>query len=118
MSPKPGWAQHAIDVYVRDDDPPQVICELAIEAAQVLDLRDAEQCANWGIDPATGAVPWRPEREKGYPASSWQLSDLAREKGADGIVFSSRRVAERWHLVLFRWHDARLTGRVMPYPLP
>ena len=84
VSPRPDWAEQAIRVYVRPDDPPRIICELRLTAADVLDLRDAGHCARWQIDPGLAAIPWMPERAAGRAASSWQLSDLARERGARG----------------------------------
>jgi len=119
VSSRPDWAEHAIKVYVRPDDPPRRICEIALGATSVLDLRDADQCALWGIDPALAAVPWLPERAAGRPATSWQISDIAREKGAQGLIYTARTEPSRWHLVLFDWIGgtvrARLTGRSWPY---
>ena len=69
------------------------------------------------IDPALAAVPWLPERAKGLPAATWGVSDLARASGACGMIYSARSEPSRWHLVLFRWPGARLTGKVLPYPL-
>lgn len=57
MSSRPDWAAHAIAPYVRESDPPRVICELRLTGASVLDLRDPGQCAAWDIDPALAAVP-------------------------------------------------------------
>jgi len=121
MSSRPDWAEHAIKTYVRDDDPPRVICELEIACAKVLDLRDADQCVAWGADPRLAAVPWLPERAAGLAATTWRLSDLARDQGADGMIYTARTEPSRWHLVLFDWSHAavaaRLTGRRLAYPL-
>jgi RES domain len=117
VSSRPDWAEHAIKAYVRDNDPPRVICELRLTGAKVLDLRDAGQCAAADIDPSLAAVPWLPERAQGRPASSWQVSDRARASGACGMIYTARSEPGRWHLVLFRWSAARLTGRILPYPL-
>lgn len=117
VSPRPDWACHAIQPYVRATDPPRVICELRLTAAGVLDLRDPAHCAAAGLDPSLAAIPWLPERAAGLPASTWTVSDYARTSGADGIIYTARSEPSRWHLTLFRWPDARLTGRVLPYPL-
>lgn len=116
VSPRPDWAEHAIKTYVRDDDPPRVICELRLTAIPVLDLRNPTHCTAFGIDPALAAVPWLPERALGRPASTWTVSDRARASGADGMIYTARSEPTRWHLTLFRWSDARLTGRRLPYP--
>lgn len=117
VSSRPEWACHAIAAYVRPDDPPRVIVELRL-SAKVLDLRDPSHCTAFGIDPALAAVPWLPERAKGKPASTWQVSDRARASGAEGMIYTARSEPTRWHLVLFRWPKAQMTGHVLPYPLP
>lgn len=116
VSPRPDWAEYAIKRYVRDDDPPRIIVELEIGEAKVLDLRDPEQCASWGADPSLAAIPWMPERAKGLVASTWRIADLARENGADGMIYTARSEPSRWHLVLFDWSTTRATGRKLPYP--
>jgi RES domain len=118
VSPRPDWAAHAIKAYVRDSDPPRVICELRLTGARVLDLRNPAHCAAWGIDPTHAAVPWLPERAQGLPATTWKASDRARASGADGMIYTARSEPTRWHLVLFRWPWAQVTGQVLPYPPP
>ncbi|WP_295074307.1 RES family NAD+ phosphorylase [Tabrizicola sp.] len=115
VSPRPDWAEHAIATYVRDTDPPRVICELRL-TTKVLDLRDPAQCTAAQIDPALAAIPWLPQRAEGLPASSWTVSDRARAFGADGMIYTARSEPSRWHLVLFRWPEASLTGRLLAYP--
>jgi hypothetical protein len=117
VSPRPDWAEHAIRSYVRDEDPFRVICELELSGAKVLDLRRPDHCAKWKIDPMLAAVPWLPERAQGMPASTWTVSDRARASGADGMIYTARSEPTRWHLVLFQWSGAKLTGKVLPYPL-
>jgi RES domain len=117
-SPRPDWSEHAIRAYVRDNDPPRVICELHLTNTNVLDLRNPTHCALADIDPSLAAVPWLPERAQGLPASTWIVSDGAFASGADGMIYTARTEPTRWHVVLFRWPNARLTGRVWPYPLP
>ncbi|MBE9639460.1 RES family NAD+ phosphorylase [Salipiger mangrovisoli] len=121
VSSRPDWAEHAIQAYVKEGDPPRIICELEVAGARVLDLRDAAQCADWRAEPALAAVPWLPERAAGNAASTWRVSDLARQGGADGMIYTARSAPSRWHLVLFDWLSprvgARLTGRTLPYPL-
>jgi hypothetical protein len=118
VSPRPAWAEHAVRTYIRENDPPRVICELRLTGAKVLDLRRPDHCTTYGIDPGLAAVPWLPERAQNLPASTWEVSDRARASGADGMIYTARTEPTRWHLVLFHWPDARLTGQVMPYPLP
>ena len=118
VSSRPDWAEHAIAPYVHADDPPRVICELRLTGVRVLDLRDRAHCAGWGINPALAVVPWLPQRVQDLPASTWAVSDRARASGADGMIYTARSEPTRWHLVLFRWPGAHLTGHVLPYPLP
>jgi hypothetical protein len=116
VSSRPDWACHAIATYVRAGDPPRVIVELYLPRLRVLDLRKPFHCTAAAIDPALAAIPWLPERAEGRPASTWQVSDRARVSGASGMIYTARSAPTRWHLVLFHWADARLTGRVLPYP--
>jgi RES domain len=118
VSPRPDWAEHAVRTYVRENDPPRIICELRLTGAKVLDLRRPDHCTTFGIEPGLAAVPWLPERVQNLPASTWEVSDRARASGADGMIYTARTEPTRWHLVLFHWPGARLTGQVMPYPLP
>ena len=117
VSPRPDWACHAIASYVRPDDPPRVIVALSL-TARVLDLRNPAQCAAFGIDPALAAVPWLPQRAKGRRAATWEVSDRARASGATGMIYTARTQPARWHLVLFHWPTARLTGERLPFPFP
>jgi len=117
VSPRPDWACHAIQPYIRAGDPPRVICELHLTGLTVLDLRDPAHCAEWAINPGLAAVPWLPERAKGLPATTWQVSDRARTSGAHGMIYTARSAPARWHIALFRWPRTSLTGRVLPYPL-
>ncbi|ULB12358.1 RES family NAD+ phosphorylase (plasmid) [Cereibacter azotoformans] len=116
VSPRPDWAEQAIKRYVRNDDPSRIIVELEISESKVLDLRDREQCASWGADASLAAIPWLPQRAQGLAASTWRIADLARENGADGMIYTARSEPSRWHLVLFNWSDARATGRTLPFP--
>lgn len=120
-SSRPDWAEHAIKAYVRSEDPPRLICEIEVRCDRVLDLRDARQCADWGVDPHLAAMPWLPERRGGHFASTWRVSDLARQRGADGMVYTARSAPDRWHLVLFNWTRppgavATATRRTLSYP--
>lgn len=117
VSSRPDWAEQAIRVYVRPEDPPRVICEVDLAPTRVLDLRDATLGAALGVDPALAAVPWLPERAAGRPASSWRVADAARAAGAEGMIYTARTEPARWHLVLFDWQAegrARLTGQRWP----
>ena len=64
VSSRPDSAFHAIQTYVRDTDPPRVICELRLNALTVLDLRNPDHCKASGIDPALAAIPWLPQRAR------------------------------------------------------
>jgi RES domain-containing protein len=116
VSPRPDWACHAIAPYVQDGDPPRVICELHLTGSRILDLRNPTHCAAFGIDPALAAIPWLSQRARGLPASTWEVSDRARTARVDGMIYTARSEPSRWHLALFSWPGAQLTGRLLPYP--
>ena len=117
MSSRPDWACHAVQRYVRPDDPERVICSIDVSNAAVLDLRNAEHCAAWSVDPALATVPWLNERARGDAATAWRVSDAVR---AQGMIYTARSEPTRWHVVLFNWSGpsgARLsTGtETLPY---
>ena len=104
LSPNPDWAAMAVNAYLRPDDPPRLLVELAVTRARVVDLRDPAVCTALGITPQTPGVPWQPERAEGKPATSWRASDAVRRTDADGLIYPARSYPERWHVVLHRWN--------------
>ncbi len=103
-SPTCQAAAIAVATYVKPDDAPRVLIPLKISAAKVFDLRNPETCASLGIEAHTPSVKWAEQRAKGEPATSWQASDAARKYGADGMIYTSRKDPNRWHIVLFNWN--------------
>jgi RES domain-containing protein len=103
-SPSEASAAIAIDIYVKGGDEPRVIIPLQVSSARMADLRDARTCDALGIDPRWPSVPWADERAAGLPATSWKAADIVRKTAADGMIYASRRVPSRWHIVLFRWN--------------
>lgn len=106
MSPQLDWALKAVEAYRRDGDPPRVSVRLELTNARVADIRDQDLCRKLGVDPADAAVPWLPQLKGGQVPSSWRIADAIRAAGADGMIYSARSSAERWHIVLFRWNVA------------
>lgn len=104
ISPTIEYSRIAIDVYVRDDDPPRVIVPLKLTDARLADLRDRDTQRALGLNGSESSVLWQPQRAAGLPATSWLASDAARGAGADGIIYAARSDALRWHVVLFRWN--------------
>lgn len=120
-SPSPESAAVAIDIYLEPNDPPRVLVPLMLRDARMVDLRDPKTCAALAIDPAWPSVPWSDQRATGEPATSWRASDVVRAAAADGMIYASRRVPARWHVVLFAWNRAQgarltLTGPPKPWP--
>lgn len=84
----------AIQRYLTKDTRPRVIVPLMVCATDVLDLRHDGD----GIPP-TSAI-WQDDRAKGQRASTWDISDAAREQGAQGILYASRSRPDLCHLAL------------------
>jgi len=105
LSPHAAWAQKAVEPHVRPDDPPRSICQLLVGQARVADVRDRELCIKLGIESSESDVPWQPQRANGLRCSTWNVSDASRRAGADGLIYTARTDAARWHLVLFRWNE-------------
>ncbi len=104
LSPSVEAAGFAVDIYVGSNDPPRVVQPMVLTGARIMDLRRPEVFRHFGLNGNEPSVPWLPEREAGMPATSWRASDAVRKSAVDGMVFSSRRNAARWHLVLFQWN--------------
>jgi hypothetical protein len=81
----------ALRRYVRADDPPRVIVPLAVELERVVDARGDARLS----------VIWQETREQGLPAPTWEISDAAREQGAQALLYSSRSRPDLSHLVIF-----------------
>ena len=105
LSPSVVSAGYAVISYVSDNDPPRVSVPLQLNNARLLDVRDPETCEALQICPKAADTLWRPQRAAGDPATTWQTSDAVRNSGANGMIYSSRRQPDRWHVVLFRWND-------------
>ena len=104
LSETPEGCRVAMSYYARPGDPPQTMFALHLSGARILDLRDADQCARFGIDPGNANIRWQNQRAAGQIASTWAISDAARAAGADGMLNPSRSHPELTHLVLFRWN--------------
>ena len=101
---EPEWARIAARRYSAEDGLPRVIVPVDINAARVLDQRDAAACVSLEIDPDRSNEDWRAALAAGKEPGSWAAADRAREMGADGIVDRSRNVLGGWHVALFRWN--------------
>jgi hypothetical protein len=94
------------------NDDARVLCELTVTGAQVCDIRppdhtptlhrrDTDALPTLKNAHIWAATPWFEDRQIGRTPASWKASDAVRETGADGMIYSSRRDPDRWHLVLF-----------------
>lgn len=111
LSPSVDSAGYAVFNYVSDNDPPRVSIPLQLNNARLLDVRDPETCKDLQICSKAADTLWRPQREAGEPATTWQASDAVRSAGADGMIYAARTNAARWHIVLFRWNQ--ITGAAL-----
>ena len=89
----------ALRRYLRDDDPPRVIVELAVELGRVADARGDARLS----------VVWQDARAQGIPAPTWEISDAARDQSAQALLYSSRSRPDLSHLVIFDPDSARLS---------
>lgn len=103
-SPKPGWAFRAIEVYLKPDDPERCVAHLEISHARLIDLREPDPCALYGIDPDDAAVPWLPQLARGERPQTWRVTEAVLASGADGFIYTSRNFPLRWHIVLLHWN--------------
>jgi len=113
------WATIAVSGYMREDGLPRMIVPVLLDAARVLDQRDAAACAALGIDRDASNISWRPVLAAGGEPPSWRNADAARAIGAHGIIDRSRHIPGGWHVALFRWNQpgapqVRINGDPMP----
>lgn len=103
----PEGCRVAIKRYLATDDTPRHIVPLHVSLDQLADLRG---------NPAA-SIAWQDERARGEPASTWALSDQARQSGAQGMLYSSRSRPDLTHLVVFNIEPAvvQLTGSPLPF---
>lgn len=85
----------AIQRYLADDTRPKVIVPLRVEVGNLLDMRGSAE------DIQATTMVWQDIRAKGLRAPTWDVSDMARKSGAQGILYRSRTHPEFSHLVLF-----------------
>lgn len=102
----PEGCRVAIKRYLTTDDASRHIVPLDIAFDRLADLRGT---------PAASMV-WQDERARGEPASTWALSDQARQSGAQGMLYSSRSRPDLTHLVLFDIGPAAVQYTASPLP--
>lgn len=107
----PEGAGVAIRRYVAPGDPPRAIVPLAVAADRIEDLRAL-------TDPTRASVVWQDIREGGVPAPTWALSDAARARGAQGLLYPSRSRPALTHLVLFSTAAPLVAPAGAPCPWP
>jgi hypothetical protein len=96
----------AMKRYLRPDDTPRQVVPLTIQATRLADLR--------GLPDAS--VIWQDIRAGGAASPTWALSDQARDRGAQGMLYSSRSRPELTHLVLFDLTVVVAVGRPVALP--
>ncbi|MCB6179218.1 RES family NAD+ phosphorylase [Rhodobacter sp. Har01] len=113
-SPSPQAAGHAVAPYLRPGDGPRLLVPLRLTVAGLCDLRDPATLARLGLAGDETAVPWRPQRAAGLPATTWRASDAVRASGAPGMIYTARSAPDRWHLVLFAWNAGPGSAALAP----
>jgi RES domain len=80
----------AIKRYLTDNRK-RVLVPMWLKAQAVADVRGD----------ATASVVWQDQRQSGVIASTWLISDAARQKGAQALLYSSRSRPDLSHVVVF-----------------
>jgi hypothetical protein len=63
---------------------------------------------------ATASVVWQDQRQSGAIASTWAISDIARQAGAQALLYSSRSRPELSHVVVFDPACLTFVGPITP----
>ena len=92
----------AIARYVAETDVPRVIVPLRLSAPCLVDLRGH----------AEASIVWQ---DLPPPSPTWQFSDDARARGAQGLLYSSRSRPELTHCVIFAPNTLSLAGDPAPW---
>lgn len=83
------------------------IVEVDVEASRIVDLRHDVVLERAGIDLADAISPWQEIVASGGTPTSWLVRDRLMAGGANGLIDPSRKRPGLWHLVLFRWNEAK-----------
>jgi len=94
----------SMQAHTHADAPEQTLLKLNVVANNIFDLRDALACQTAGIDPADANAPWQKTVATGGTPPSWQVANMLRKLGANGLIDPSRNAPDLWHLVLFNWN--------------
>lgn len=88
-----------------DDGIARVLVPMRLDAQYVVDMRHHQ----------TAAVQWQKSHDKGGPPATWALSDAARAKGAQAMLYSSRSRPDLTHVVVFAPELLRQIGAVQAF---
>lgn len=66
---------------------------------------------------ATASVAWQDQRAVGQIASTWAISDAARQTSAQGLLYSSRSRPELAHVAVFDLACLTFVGPIEPMAL-
>jgi RES domain len=93
----------AIKRYLTDNRK-RVLVPMWLKAQAVADVRGD----------ATASVVWQYQRQSGAFASTWAISDAARQAGAQALLYSSRSRPELSHVVVFDPACLTFVGPITP----
>lgn len=89
----------------REERSPQLsVLAVEVEATGIADLRDHQELARLGVDPAQAAAGWEADAAAGRTPPSWSVRTALEARGAQGLIDPSRRRPGLWHLALFTWN--------------
>lgn len=82
----------------------RTLLALDVEADRLIDLRDGQACATYGIDAGRVKEDWIAALDRREEPASWPVAGRARAVGAAGLIDASSRAPWTWHLILFGWN--------------
>jgi len=87
-------ARVAIKRYLKPDDPKRIIVPLRVNSHHIYDVRKTDFST-------LASIVWQDCVENNESVSTWAISDIARNAGAQGMLYASRSRPDLTHLVLF-----------------
>jgi len=103
LSETPEGCEVASRRYMQPNDPPRATYPLHVISDRIIDLRDPEATAHFGIDTTHRAANWQEIRATGAPSPTWDISDRVRALDLHGMLYASRTQPGMTHLTLFNW---------------
>lgn len=84
---------------------PALIAQLAIENANLADLKDRGVLAGVAVEPGVHAIDWRNELDHGRVPATYPIRERLLREGFDGVIYPSFMSPGGACVALWRWNS-------------